>query len=140
MLIYYSCLLYLWVGIKYYFGCCRDGSTKEKKISLDPEVARKKRVKRESRKIGGICISRLYPTQQHNGAVHVKYISLHSNHDLSLDQAKFLLLPKDIKNSTAIKLAQGIPNDRILDGKAHIIVTLLSIDIIKCFRHQTRPR
>ena len=29
------------VGIKYYFGCCRDDSTKEKKISLDPEVARK---------------------------------------------------------------------------------------------------
>ena len=63
----------------------------------------------------------------------MKYISSHSNHDLPLDQAKFLPLPKDIKNSTAIKLAQGIPNDRILDGKAHIIVTLLSIDIIKCF-------
>ena len=47
------------VGTKYYFSCCRDDSTKEKKISLDPEVARIKRVTRESRKIGGICISRL---------------------------------------------------------------------------------
>ena len=67
-------------------------------------MTRKKCVKREPRKIGGICLSRLYATQQHNGAVHVKYISSHNNHDLSLDQAKFLLLPKDIKNSIAIKL------------------------------------
>ena len=105
-IIYIAYLLFIHslpVGIKYYFGCCHDSSTKEKKISLDPEVARKKHVKRESRKIGGICISRLYVTQQHNGAVHVKYISLHSNHDLFLDQAKFLPLPKDIMNSIPIK-------------------------------------
>ena len=75
-----------------------------------------------------------------NGTVHAKYISSHSNHDLSLDQTKFFLFPKDIKNSIAIKLAQGIPIDRILDGKTHITVTLLFIDIIKCFRHETRPR
>ena len=70
----------------------------------------------------------------------MKYIFLHSNHDLSSNQAKFLPLSKDIKNSIAFKLAQGIPIDRILDGKIHTIVTLLSIGIIKCFRHQTRPR
>ena len=68
-IIYIAYLLFipsLPLSIKYYFSCCHDGSTKEKKISLDPEVARKKRVKRESRKIGSICISRLYATQHHN--------------------------------------------------------------------------
>ena len=53
-IIYIAYLLFipsLPLSIKYYFSCCHDGSTKEKKISLDPEVARKKHVKRYQEKL-----------------------------------------------------------------------------------------
>ena len=95
--------------MRFYFACCRDGTARE-------SVKKKKRAKRESRKINAVCISRMYVTLQSNGIVRVEYISSHTNHDLSLSQVKFLPLPKDTKDSIAIKLNLGIPIDRILDG------------------------
>ena len=47
----------------------------------------------------------------------MKYVSTHTNHDLSLAQLKFIPLPKDTKDSIAMKLNLGIPIARILDGK-----------------------
>ena len=95
--------------MRFYFACCRDGTARE-------SVKKKKRAKRESRKINAVCISRMYVTLQSNGIVRVEYISSHTNHDLSLSQVKFLPLPKETKDSIAIKLNLGIPIDRILDG------------------------
>lgn len=76
----------------------------------------KKRAKRPSRKIDGICISRMYAKRCSSGRVEVRYISSHTNHNLSLEQAKFVPLPKDVKHSISLKLSQRIPIDRILDG------------------------
>ena len=50
------------------------------------------------------------------GTVHARYISSHTNHDLSLEQARFVQFPKDVKDSISAKLSQGIPVERILDG------------------------
>ena len=49
-----------------------------------------------------------------------KYVSSHTNHDLSLAQVKFL--PKDTKDSMAIKLNLGIPTDHILDGMLKLYI------------------
>ena len=98
---------------KFYYACCRDGAARE---SVTSRSSGKKRERRESRKINAVCISRMYVTLHSNELVRVKYISSHTNHDLSLAQAKFLPLPKDTKDSIAIKLNLGIPIDRILDG------------------------
>lgn len=85
----------------------------------------KKRAKQQSRKIDAVCILRMYATCRHSGVVSVKYVSSHTNHDLSLAQAKFLPLPKDVKDGIAIKLSLGIPIDRILDGTVTKITQLL---------------
>ena len=98
-------------AMTYYFACCRDGTFKERQA----EGTHKKRAKRQSRRIGGVCVSRMYVTRTSN-AVSVKYITTHTNHDLSLQQAKHLPLPKDVKDGITIKLSLGIPTDRILDG------------------------
>ena len=68
----------------------------------------------------------MYATHQSNGTVKVKYISSHTNHDLSLAQVKFLPLPQDVKDGIAIKLNVGIPIDRILDGM-YIATTILHL-------------
>ena len=70
-----------------------------------------------SRKIEAVCISRMYATLHRDETVTVKYVSTHTNHDLSLAQLKFIPLPKDTKDSIAMKLNLGIPIARILDGK-----------------------
>lgn len=101
------------MDLKYYYACCRDGAP-PKKYHL---TSIKPRTKRQSRKIGDTCISRIYAKHKANGVVLVEYISSHTNHDLSLEQSKFLPLPKDVKSTIAMKLNMGIPVERILDGK-----------------------
>ena len=59
----------------------------------------------------------MYATHASDRSVRVKYVTSHTNHDLSLEQSKFLPLPKDMKDDIAIKLNMGIPIERILDGK-----------------------
>ena len=49
--------------------------------------------------------------------VEVKYISAHHGHELGLCELSCLPLPPSVKESVAIKLSQGIPPERILDGK-----------------------
>jgi len=101
------------LALKYYYVCCRDGVARKNCT----ESKGKKRAQRESRKINGVCISRMYATYASDGSVRVKYVTSHTNHDLSLEQSKFLPLPKDVKDDIAIKLNMGIPIERILDGK-----------------------
>ena len=97
---------------RFYFACCRDGISREKTAATTTN----KRAKRQSRKLNAVCISRMYVTRYSSGNVRVKYVSSHTNHDLSLAQVKFLPLPKDVKDGITIKLNIGIPIDRILDG------------------------
>ena len=99
--------------LKYYYVCCRDGVARKHCT----ESKGKKRAQQESRKSNGVCISRMYVTHASDESVRVKYVSSHTNHDLSLEQSKFLPLPKDVKDGIAIKLNMGIPIERILDGK-----------------------
>lgn len=51
------------------------------------------------------------------GEVKVTYISSHCGHDLSKKEISHLPVPKSTKQSIAQKLSDGIPIDRILDGK-----------------------
>lgn len=79
--------------------------------------------KRPSRKIDNVCISRMY-VHHHadDNQVTVKYLSSHTNHDLSLEQTKYLALPQSVKNDITCKLAMGIPIERILDGEYTCII------------------
>ena len=73
-----------------------------------------------SRKLGGSrrCLSRLTVTIHASKEVEVKYLPLHTNHTLDIEeQAKNLPLPVSVKQSIVEKLEAGIPVPRVLQGK-----------------------
>ena len=89
-------------------------------------IGGKKRAKRQSRKMDAVCVLRMYATHCHSGVKSVKYVSSHTNHDLSLAQAKFLPLPKDVKMALpSSSCSLGISIDRILDGTVTQNIRLL---------------
>jgi len=64
------------------------------------------------------CISRIYATHNDDDSVHIVYISTHTNHSLALeDEAKNIPLPKATQVEISAKLQQGIPVERIMEGK-----------------------
>ena len=50
------------------------------------------------------------------GAVEVSYIATHTNHELGVNEPKHLQLSNTIKESMSIKLQEGLPIKRIMDG------------------------
>lgn len=48
--------------------------------------------------------------------IEVKYITAHNGHELGVCEIPFLPLPPSVKESVAIKLSQGVPSERILEG------------------------
>ena len=74
--------------------------------------------KKPSRKLNGMCISRMKASITQNGEVKVIYIATHCGHSLSQKEIIHLPVPRSMKESIARKLSDGIPIDRILDGKA----------------------
>ena len=61
------------------------------------------------------CTSRIYATV-HHGLVEVTYIATHTNHELGISESKHLPLPTSVKETMSLKLQEGIPIERILDG------------------------
>ena len=99
---------------RYYFTCCRSGPCRINKSERKTTKLRPNQ--KESRKLNITCISRMYTDEYKNGSVSVKYISAHSGHDLGPQELKCLPLPSCTKEEVAVKLAIGIPPNRILKG------------------------
>ena len=96
------------------YVCCRDGM---KKGHAGPNKTGKTRKHHESRKIEQYCLSRMIVTEYlKERKVHVRYISTHTNHDLSLQEYKHLPLPPSIKTDIQ-QFAEGVPLERIIDSK-----------------------
>ena len=58
----------------------------------------------------------MYVHEYHDHHVEVTYISAHTGHELGTSELPFLTVPKSIKESISLKLSQGVPIQRIMDG------------------------
>ena len=99
---------------RYYFVCCRDG---QYRVNKKQRATTAKRLhQRSSRKLNATCISRMYADKFLDDHVEVTYITAHTGHELGTCQLPYLPIPQSVKESVAIKLSQGIPAERIMDG------------------------
>ena len=95
--------------------CCRDGI---KKGHVGPNKTGKTCKHHESRKIEQYCLSCMIVTEYlKERKVHVRYISTHTNHDLSLQVCKHLPLPPSIKADIQQEFAEGVLLERIIHSK-----------------------
>ena len=60
----------------------------------------------------------MYVDEYQDGHVEVSYITAHSGHDLGTCELPHLPLPSSTKETVALKVSQGIPPARIIDGIA----------------------
>ena len=108
-------ILFYHQGTQYYFSCCRDGNYRPNRWS--DRITDKTRRPTSSRKLDEYCTSRIYATvDSSTGVVDVSYIATHTNHELGVSESKHLPLSNSIKESMSIKLQEGIPIERIMDG------------------------
>ena len=100
-----------------FYVCCRSGKYKE---NIKPRTSSKQRIyQKDSRKINGTCLSRMYVDNFEDGHVEVEYISAHTGHTLEI---KYLPLPFSTKEEVATKLSLGVNSTRILNGKITYIM------------------
>ncbi len=102
------------IKARHYFVCCRSGT-----FLGNPKqrITSKKRLhQKESRKINGTCISRMYVDEYKSCHINVQYISAHTGHELGPNELKYLQLPKSTKEEVSMKISAGIPPERILQG------------------------
>ena len=100
--------------VRYYYVCCRDGSYRSSKKKRQTSKTRPNQ--KQSRKIGDVCISRMYVTELQSGEVQVIYVSAHSNHETEEKEDAFIPLPASSKENIAMKISIGIPIERIMEG------------------------
>lgn len=96
------------------YTCCRDGN---KRGHTGLSKTGKIRKHRHSRKMGNYCIARVLATQtQSEGRVDVKYISTHTNHELTMTECRHLPLPNSVREDICQQFAAGISLERIMDS------------------------
>ena len=96
------------------YVCCRDGN---KRGHTGLSKTGKTRKHRYSRKMDDYCIARMIATQtQSEGRVDIKYISTHTNHELTLTECKHLPLPNSVREDIRQQFAAGISLERIMDS------------------------
>ena len=71
---------------------------------------------KDTRKLNNICISRIYVDYYIDGHLTVTHITAHTNHQPGHHEDKYLSLLKSVKDEIAIKLSNGIPAERIMEG------------------------
>ena len=79
-------------------------------------TSQKRLHQKESRKINGTCISRMYVDELKSGWITVQYVSAHTGHELGLQELKYLQLPESTEEEVSMKIDLGIPPERILQG------------------------
>ena len=102
----------------HYYGCCRDGKYRPNKKCFenrhDKSIKRRKR--KCSRKLNGVCISRMYVHKYFDQHVELEYIPYHTGHELNQNELAFLPLPKSTREAVYLKLSQGVDMNRIVEG------------------------
>ena len=77
------------------YTCCRDGNKRE---HTGPSKTGKTRKHRQSRRLENYCIARTIATEdQSEGRVEVKYISTHTNHELTVTECRHLPRPNSVR-------------------------------------------
>ena len=71
---------------------------------------------KDTRKLNDTCISRIYVNCYNDGHVTVTHVTAHTNHQPGHHEDMYLPLPKSIKDEIAIKLSNGIPAEKIMEG------------------------
>ena len=80
------------------------------------QTGKKRPHQKDTRKLNDACISRIYVDYYDDGHVTVTHITAHTNHQPGHHEDMYLPLPKSIKDEIAIKLSNGIPAERIMEG------------------------
>lgn len=104
----------------YYYSCCRDGNYQDRERKRKTSQTRPHQ--KPSRKMNGLCISRMYVNEYIDNHVEVTYISAHSGHELGKTELQYLPLPQSTKDEVATKVSIGIPADRIKQGNCNCYV------------------
>ena len=102
--------------------CCRDGHYRGHKSCTATKKTRPHQ--KMIRKMNGTCISRMYVDVHEARCVTVRYIPTHTGHKPDCNELKFLPLPESTKEEVSLKLSQGIPTKRILQGIIYMIIIL----------------
>ena len=97
-----------------YYVCCRDGNYRP--CTKQRHTGQKRPHQKDTRKLNDTCISRIYADYYNDGHVTVTHITAHTNHQPGHHEDMYLPLPKSIKDEIAIKLSNGIPAERIMEG------------------------
>ena len=97
-----------------YYVCCRDGNYRS--CTKQNQTGKKHPHQKDTRKLNNICISRIYVDYYIDGHVTVTHITAYTNHQPGHHEDKYLPLPKSVKDEIAIKLSNGIPAERIMEG------------------------
>lgn len=105
------------VSKRVYYVCCRDGDYRP--CTKPRQTGKKRPHQKDTRKINDTCISRIYVDYHEDGHVTVTHVTGHTNHEPGLHEDKYLPLPRSIREEIAIKLSNGIPDDRIMEGKCN---------------------
>ena len=71
---------------------------------------------KDTRKINNTCISRMYVDFYEDSHVTVLHVMGHINYQPGPHEDMYLSLPKNIREEIAIKLSNGIPAERIMEG------------------------
>ena len=69
-----------------------------------------------SRKLEDTCISRMYASVYGDGHVELTYVTAHTNHQPGQSEDAYLPLPSSSREEIALKLTNGIPPERIMEG------------------------
>ena len=95
------------------YVCCRDG---KKKDHNGPSKTRKKQKHAISRKIEKYCMARIIATEYlKTGNVHVRYTCTYTNHDLGLEECRYLPLPQSVRKDIQQQFATGVSDN--IDSK-----------------------
>ena len=82
-----------------------------------PRITNQKRIHQKcSHKIDATCLSRMYVDEFVDKSISVTYIPAHTGHKPGPEEQKFLPLPQSVQETVSLKLSQGIPTKRILQG------------------------
>ena len=98
-----------------YFVCCRDGDFRSG-TKKPRKTAQKRPHQKDTKKLNDTCISRMNVDYYGDGHVTVMYVTAHTNHQPGPREDAHLPLPKSIREEIAIKLSNGIPPERIMEG------------------------
>ena len=80
---------------------------------------------KDTRKINATCISRMYVDYYEEGHVTAVHVTGHTNHQPGPHEDMYLPLPKSIREEIAIKLSNGIPAERIMEGITWYCLSLI---------------